>query len=241
MVDNKSLGQILKVALLAGLIAGTVAAIFHWTFTESLIDRAIEIENHAHATLAGSSEEPVVSRPVQKAGLFAGLLLYGTAWGALLGLLIYAVRPWFVKLDYGRQGFLLALLLGWAVVIFPMLKYPANPPGVGEAETIGYRQGLFVGLIALSLIGVTVALAIERRLSGKGNVKRAAVVLGYLIYLALIYFTLPGNPDPIKLPADLIESFRALSLVGQVLFWGAMGGSFWWLRRGGAEHSDRPS
>ena len=159
----------------------------------------------------------------------------------LFGLLVYAARPWFAKLDYGRQGFLLALLLGWAVAIFPMLKFPANPPGVGEAETIGYRQELFVGLIALSLIGTTVALAIERRLTGRGKSARVAVIVSYVVYLALIYFALPGNPDPVRLPGDLVQSFRALSLVGQLLFWGAMGGSFCWLCRGSGGLAGRPS
>jgi len=240
-VDKKSLGQILKAALLAGLIAGAVAAIFHWTFTESLIDKAIEIESQLHGHSAASPEEPVASRPMQRVGLFAGFLLYGGAWGMLFGLLVYAVRPWFAKLDFGRQGFLLALSLGWAVAIFPMLKFPANPPGVGEAETIGYRQELFVGLIALSLIGATVALAIDRRLSGREKSARAAVILGYIAYLAVIYFALPGNPDPVRLPAELVQSFRALSLVGQLLFWGVMGCSFWWLCRERAEPSYRPS
>jgi len=228
---ERSLRAVLKAALLAGLLAGAVAAIFHWTFTESLIDRAIEIESQLHEHSAGAPDQPVVSRPTQKVGLFAGFLLYGGAWGMLFGLLVYAVRPWFVKLDYGRQGFLLALLLGWAVAIFPMLKFPANPPGIGEAETIGYRQGLFVGLIALSLIGTTVALAIECRLSGRGKSARVAVILGYVVYLALIYFTLPGNPDAVRLPPDLVQSFRSLSLLGQILFWGVLGAAFSWLCR----------
>jgi predicted cobalt transporter CbtA len=238
-VQTQSLAEILKAAVLAGLIAGAVAAIFHWTFTESLIDRAIAIENHAHATLAGSSEEPVVSRPMQKVGLLAGFLLYGGAWGMLFGLLAYAIRPWFA--DMGRQGFFLSVLLGWAVAIFPLLKYPANPPGVGAAETIGYRQELFLVFIALSLIGTTVALAIERRLSGRRKSARVAVIVSYVVYLALIYFALPGNPDLVRLPADLVQSFRALSLVGQLLFWGAMGGSFWWLCRGSGGLPGRPS
>ena len=121
----------------------------------------------------------------------------------------------------------MALVLGWAVGLLPLLKYPANPPGVGEAATIGHRQAFFVALIALSLIGTMVALAIERRLSNGGKSTRAAVILGYVAYLAVIYFALPANPDPVKLPSDLVQAFRALSLLGQLLFWGIMGGSFW--------------
>ena len=225
-MELKSLGQILKAALIAGLIAGAVASSFHWAFTEPIIERAIEIENRGHA---GSPEQPVVSRPMQKVGLFAGFVIYGVVLGNFLSLLGYAVRPWYAEMGYGRQMFLLALLLGWVAGVFPFLKYPANPPGVGEAETIGYRQELFVALIVLSLIGTTVAIAIERRLSNGGKSKRAAVIEGYVIYLAVIYFALPENSGPVNLPSELVQAFRALSLLGQLLFWGIMGGSFRWL------------
>lgn len=227
-MEPKSLGQILRAALLAGLIAGAIASIFHFFLTEPLIDKAIELESQGRAA---ASEEPVVSRPMQKVGLFAGFLVYGVVLANLLGLLAHAVRPWFAKLSYGQQVFWLALSLGWATGVFPLLKYPPNPPGIGEAETISYRQELFVGLIALSLIGTMVALAIERRLSGRGKFARTAVVVSYVVYLALIYFALPGNPDPVRLPADLVQSFRAFSLSGQILFWFSMGGAFWWLCR----------
>ena len=40
------------------------------------------------------------------------------------------------------------------MAIFPFLKYPANPPGVGEPESIGYRQTLYVGFIALAVLGL---------------------------------------------------------------------------------------
>jgi predicted cobalt transporter CbtA len=228
-VDTRSLGQILKAALLAGLIAGAVAAIFHWTFTESLIDRAIEIESQLHAHSAGAPDQPVVSRRMQKVGLVAGFLLYGGAWGMLFGLLVYAVRPWFAKLDYGRQGFMLALLLGWAAAIFPLLKYPASPPGVGAAETIGYRQELFLLFIALSLIGTFAALGVERSLR-RSSRARVIVLVIYLIYLVVIFLTMPFNPDEIRLPAELVRDFRIFSLLGQLLFWTAMGGAFCWLR-----------
>jgi predicted cobalt transporter CbtA len=228
-VETKSLAEILKAAVLSGLLAGLVAATFHWILTEPLIDRAVEMEERLHQSSGATHEEPVVSRPAQKVGLFFGFLLYGLAWGVLFGLLAYAIRPWLTA--GGGASFFLALLLGWSVAIFPLLKFPANPPGVGEAETIGYRQGLFVGLIALSLIGATVALAAERRLSGRGKSARIAVVVSYVVYLAVIYFALPSNPDAVRLPPDLVQSFRSLSLLGQILFWGVLGAAFSWLCR----------
>lgn len=220
-----SLKEILKAALLAGLFAGAAAAAFHWVFTEPLIDRAFEIEAHARAGVPSS--EPVVGRPVQKVGLFFGFLLYGGAWGVLFGLLVYAIRRGFADANSGKQGFALALLLGWSVALFPLLKYPANPPGVGAAETIGYRQELFLGFIALSLAGTLAALGVERRLRRAARSTRAVVVVCYAAYLALIFVLLPANPGPVKLDPDLVRDFRALSLLGQILFWAALGGMFW--------------
>ena len=262
-METKSLAAVLKAAVLAGLLGGFVAAGFHWIFTEPLIDRAVEMEQHSHTSPAVSPEEPAVSRPVQKLGLFIGFLLYGGAWGLLFGLLAYAIRPWFTEIDYGKQGFFLyggawgllfgllayairpwfaeidygkqglflAALLGWAVAIFPLLKYPANPPGVGELETIGIRQQLFLGFIALSLIGTVVALAIERRLRRTDRLARAGVMIIYAVCLAMLFLAFPSNPDPVRLPPGLVGEFRFLSLLGQLVLWTAMGGMFWWLCR----------
>jgi predicted cobalt transporter CbtA len=41
---------------------------------------------------------------------------------------------------------------------------------------------------------------------------------------------MPFNPDEIRLPAELVRDFRIFSLLGQLLFWTAMGGAFCWLR-----------
>ncbi len=225
-MQTPSLAEILKAAVLAGLLAGLAAAGFHWIFTEPLIDRAVEIEESSHASAGAAHAEPVVRRPVQKIGLFVGFLLYGGAWGLLFALLLYAIRPWFA--DMGRQGFFLSVLLGWAVAIFPWLKYPANPPGVGAAETIGYRQELFLLFIALSLIGTFVALAVERTFRGSGRA-RVVVLVVYLIYLVVIFLAIPFNPDEVRLPAELVREFRILSLLGQLIFWTTMGAAFCWL------------
>lgn len=225
----RSLAEILKAAVLAGLLAGLGAATFHWVLTEPLIDRAVELEARSHESSGAAHKEPVVGRPVQKLGLFIGFLLYGIAWGILFGLLAYAIRPWLAAAG-GGASFFLALLLGWSVAIFPLLKYPANPPGVGEPETIGYRQELFLLSIALSLIGTFAALAAERSFRHIG-LARAAVLIAYLSYLAVIFAALPSNPDPVRLPLDLVREFRALSLAGSVLFWTTLAGLFSWLCR----------
>jgi uncharacterized membrane protein (DUF485 family) len=229
-METKSLGAVLKAAVSAGLIAGAVAAGFHSLVTEPIIDRAIQIEEKLKVATGGTTEEPIVSRGTQKAGLVFGLLLYGAIWGLLLGVFFYLTNSgqpaaWSIT----KRGFFLVLLMGWAVALFPFLKYPANPPGVGEAETIAYRQWLYLGFMALSVIGTTLALKFQRLMSQRKRSAWLIVLPLYTLYFAVIYLAMPYNPDPVGMSPEIIRTFRAFSLAGLVLFWAVMAGAFGWL------------
>src|SRR5262245_61007604 len=136
------LQRAVRAAILAGLVAAVLASAFHQILTESVIDRAIAAEEARAASQPGHAHEaPVVSRGGQKIGLVVGLLIYGLVWGLLVGVGLSATRGWAPSgWSLGRRGLIVAGLAGWSVALFPFLKYPANPPGVGEPETIGYRQ-----------------------------------------------------------------------------------------------------
>ena len=136
-----------------------------------------------------------------------------------MGLAIHATRGWTPGAwSLARRGAVLAALLGWAVAIFPFIKYPANPPGVGEPDSIGYRQALYIGFMALSVLGVALATAIRRRTGGW-----LAPVVFYAVWALGIYFLMPPNPDRIELSESIVRPFRALSLAGLVVFWVALG------------------
>jgi predicted cobalt transporter CbtA len=219
--------EVLQSALLAGLVAGAAASGFHFFLTEPVIDRAIEIEEDLGQTKGEAPKEPVVSRPAQKAGLVLGLLLYGGAWGLLLGVVLHLSRDWFPPWSDSRCGLTLAAVLGWSAAVFPFLKYPANPPGVGDPETIGYRQLLFLSFLALSVIGTALFFRLLSFLCLRKHL--AWPVVGYFLYLVVIYVLFPGNPDPVTMPPDIVWKFRALSLMGLLFFWGVLGGAFAWL------------
>jgi len=218
---------VLRAAVIAGVIAGGAAAGFHWFLTEPAVDRAIEIEQQSEKAEGKPVEEPVVSRPTQRLGLILGFLLYGLAWGLLSGICFYLVRSWLPPWSERTPAIFLVVLLGWSVAIFPFLKYPANPPGVGDPETIGYRQGLYLGCIALSVIGT----ALFFRLQSLPRFRKEWTwpVLGYVLFLAVVYFALPGNPDPVNMSSDVVWRFRALSLTGLILFWSLLAGVFQWV------------
>jgi len=233
-----TLGSILKIAVVAGLIAGAVISGFHTLLIEPYIERAIAIEEQHGQTHGEAHAEPVVDRPTQRWGLVLGFIVYGAIWGLLLGVLVYLIQSWRpTTWSIVRYGFVLAVLVGWSVTLFPFLKYPANPPGVGEPDTVGYRQALYVGFIALSVIGTALAVGLFRLLnrpswaSAPGGRRGLLVAAFYLIYAAVIYAMLPANPDPIEMPAELIWTFRVISFAGLMLFWGVLGGMFGWFAR----------
>jgi hypothetical protein len=130
-----------------------------------------------------------------------------------------------------------AVLLGWSVALFPFLKYPANPPGVGDPETVGYRQALYLGFIVLSAVGTALALGLFRFLNrptvapAPGRMRWWPAVASYVIYAVVLYALFPANPDPIEMPADLVWTFRLISFVGLILFWIAFAGLFGWFSR----------
>ncbi len=214
--------------MLAGLIAGVIASAFHLVLAEPVIERVIEQERQTKVELGAKSEAPVVSRAVQRRGLVVGLLIYGAVWGALFGVVYLVVESRRQLWDARISGWLLAVVIGWAVAWFPFLKYPANPPGVGESATVAYRQLLYVGFIVLSVAGAAIAFIFHgRRVPGRAR----AVLILYAVYAVALYLAMPANPDPVRMPAGLVWTFRAISLAGLVVFWLALGTSFRWLAR----------
>jgi hypothetical protein len=228
------LSSALRPAVLAGLIAGAVASLFHGVLTEPVIDRAIAAEEARDGARPGHTHaEPVVSRRGQKVGLAVGLLVYGAISGLLVGLGVHLMRGWApAGWSLGRRGLLLAGLAGWSVGLFPFLKYPANPPGVGEPETIGYRQALYVGFIALAVLGLWLAAALGRRLAvRRGGSAWMIPTIFYAAWAIGIYVLMPPNPDPVAVSGTILGPFRMLSLAGLVVFWAALGLAFAWLAR----------
>ncbi len=227
-----ALGFILAISLLAGLLAGLFVAAFHQIAMEPVLQRAIDLEG----TLKKASGQPVepelFSRSIQHVGLFIGYALYGIGWGALFGV-VACLLPRLTRTPFSvKQGWGLLLASCWTVGIFPQLKYPANPPGVGEPTTIAFRQEVYLSTLLLSILGTFLA-AIAYQALGKASqgwqrpkVRLPLVAGFYLLYIGIVYVCLPNYADPIRLPSDLMVSFRWLSVTGVLLFWLALGSIF---------------
>jgi predicted cobalt transporter CbtA len=219
------LGTILKAALIAGLAAGLTVAIFHLLVTEPLIDRAIMLEDQAQHS-QGAHAEPVVSRDMQHRGLVLGYLLYGLTWAVFFGVTYRVAQRWLPRTHRLAGGLILAALGYWAFALLPFLKYPANPPGIGDPDTIGTRQALYLGFLVLSVVGTALAVWIGRtvqqkyRSSGPAWMPVAALIVAFGL---LLYAAMPATAEEIHLPADLVNNFRTLSLTGLTLFWIVLG------------------
>ena len=213
------------VAMLIGLLAGVAAAGVATVAAEPSIEAAIAVEEARQPP--GGHEDELVSREAQRgAGLFAGYALTGGVFGLIFGG-AFALRGRGAD-PFGRALAVGAALAG-AVTVLPWLKYPPNPPAVGDPSTLGQRQGLYAGLVAVSAALLLGAGWVWRRLRRSGWSEHRAttaaaglVTAGSLALLALF----PPPPDPVDLPAGLVWSFRLASLGANLLLWGVLAFGF---------------
>ncbi len=219
-------GNLLLRGMLAGLVAAVLALCFAYVWGEPEIDAAIAIEEMM-ADPAAADEPELVSRATQSTtGLALGLLVYGAAIGGLFALVFSLVWGRVVALGARATAALLALAAYLGVVVVPLLKYPANPPAVGHADTIGARTWLFFVMLAVSLIAVALGISVARRLwSSRGP--WAATLWGGAAWLGaclLAAVALPAIQEvPAGFPGDVLWRFRVSTFGLHAILWAAIG------------------
>jgi predicted cobalt transporter CbtA len=211
-------------AVVAGIVAGLLASVLLTFTAEPVIDRAIALEEAHHAEEPNAAVEPeLVSRSTQKGvGRFAAYGLGGGAYGVLFGIAFLALRRRTGAFD---RALLAGGLLAGAFTVMPFLKYPPNPPGVGDPATLSERQWKYLALIFLSLVVLAAATRLSSRLRQRrwrDEERRIAVALAVVVPLGLVCALLPPFHDPVGVPATLLWRFRIASLGGNLLLWGAL-------------------
>ncbi|WP_327004533.1 CbtA family protein [Dactylosporangium sp. NBC_01737] len=223
--------------MLVGVMAAALAFAFASTVGEPQIDGAIAFENahapaHVHTDTTGPEHADVaepepVSRTVQSTiGLGVALLLYGTAIGGVFAMMfafchgrVGTLQPRATALLVGGLGFI-------ATFLVPFVKYPANPPAVGEPDTIGRRTALYFIMMGVSLLAAVGSVLVARSLAPRlGNWNAVLVAAGaYVAVVALAGLLLPAvNEIPADFPATLLWRFRLASAGVQLVLWGALG------------------
>ena len=145
--------------------------------------------------------------------------MFGARSRPLFAGFTYVVRR-FVAPDHARLAAIVAGVVGfWAISLLPALRYPANPPGVGEADSLAWRQGFQLAFLVLSATA-SVAYLVALSRARAHVVLTAGVSAGYLAVAGLLYALFPANPDPVHAPADLVGEFRVLMVAGHALLWG---------------------
>ncbi len=223
----------LRRGLAAGLIAGLLSGLFAFFVGEPAMDRAVALEEaSAEAHAGGHHEEEIFSRGAQKVGLFFATGLSGATVGGIFGLAFAYFRDRLTsRSDLARSIFLAsAVFCGMALI--PALKYPANPPSVGDPETIGARTIAYFALVGLSLLAIYVAWQISHALREQGmddTLRRLAIGVGLVVVVVALFLALPSGPSAGDFPRGLLWGFRLAALGTQAVMWAGIGVLFGFL------------
>ncbi|MDQ2790330.1 MAG: cobalt transporter [Pseudonocardiales bacterium] len=255
--------KLLLRGVLVGALAGLLAFVFARIFAEPQIQTAIDYEtgrDAAKAALdkaaglpAGLAGPDIFSRAIQaNLGAGVGMIFFGVAVGALF-VVAYAVclgrvgnlRPRALALLVAAGGFL-------AVYLVPFVKYPANPPAIGNPDTVKDRGGLYLLMVLCSVVFLVAAVWLGQRLRERFGNWNASVLAGatFVVAIGIVMAILPslghlaGNEQqsgnhttetPLALtnaggtivypgfPADVLFDFRLYSVAAQLILWATIG------------------
>jgi predicted cobalt transporter CbtA len=240
--------------MLVGIVAGLLSFAFLKVYGEPQVDLAVAFEtqqdeakaaaekaeshdhssashdhtSEAHAHTADHDEPELVSRSVQAGlGLFVAVVVYDAAFGGLFGLAFAfaygrtasTLTPQALSMVLAATGFV-------AIYLVPNLKYPANPPAVGEPETIGIRTALYFVMIAISLAAMIASLATKRFFVARLGAWNADLLVAvcYIVLVGIAALLLPAvNEVPDGFPAVVLWNFRIASIGAQLIMWATLG------------------
>jgi predicted cobalt transporter CbtA len=217
--------HLLRDGAVSGAAAGLSAALVMWLHTEPVIRRALVIEDaRARATGGHEHSDVVVSRTAQVVVGAGAAAIVGVLFGLVFAVVFARSRHRLPGLTDHSRSLWLALLGFGVFVAMPALAIPADPPGVGDPDTITRRTLVY-------LLAVLVGLLVVGAVSGLDGILRSRAVtqpvrltadLGALAVLVPVcLWLIPGDPDsiPADVPAGLIWDFRLASLAQQATMW----------------------
>ena len=221
------------IVLVSGAFAGLIHGTVNFAIVEPYLDQAIGIENQ---NLFASGEEEDTPefwveyegyRDWQKSGqILAGVIL-GMSVGSLFGIVFALSRKSLPGNNDVKKAVLLAGIMWFTLYLIPFLKYPANPPTVGDGETVVLRAILYLSFIAISGLGAFGFYKLSKKFQKN---KKLLALVGYGVFISIVFIAMPENPDEVTAPLNLVNEFRIMSVLGVTSFWASVGiilGIFW--------------
>jgi len=221
------------IVLISGAFAGLIHGVVNFAIVEPYLDQAIGIENQNLFASGQEDDTPEFwveyegYRIWQKSGqILAGVIL-GTSIGALFGIIFALSRNSLPGNNNIKKALVLAGIMWFTMYLIPFLKYPANPPTVGDGETVVLRAILYLSFITISGFGAIGFYKLSKKFQ---NNKKFVALLGYGVFISVVFIAMPENPDEITAPMNLVNEFRVMSVLGVTSFWISIGvilGFFW--------------
>ncbi|GBR52191.1 hypothetical protein CSR02_10090 [Acetobacter pomorum] len=220
-------GRLLARGMVAGILAALLSFVFAKIFGEPQVGLAIAFEAAQDAAAGAAPEPELVSRGVQASwGLLTAVLMYGAAYGGIFSIVFAFAYQRLAALSPRSMALLLAGVGFLTFVLIPDLKYPPNPPAVGQEETIGLRTEMYFAMVGLSIAISMISLLVGRALShvvGYWNGAVCGIALG-IVLVAVVQFGLPDiNEVPDNFPAVILWRFREASIGMQIVLWSVLG------------------
>ena len=221
------------IVLISGAFAGLIHGTVNFAIVEPYLDQAIGIENQNLFASGEAEDTPEFwveyegYRDWQKSGqILAGIIL-GMSIGSLFGIVFALSRKSLPGNNDIKKAILLAGIMWFTLYLIPFLKYPANPPTVGDGETVVLRAILYLSFIAISGLGAFGFYKLSKKFQKN---KKLLALVGYGIFISVVFVAMPENPDEVAAPMNLVNEFRIMSVLGVTSFWASVGiilGIFW--------------
>jgi hypothetical protein len=213
--------RFIAIVLVSGFSGGIIFGFINFVTTEPFLDAAIELENRALFESGEEKDSPQFRaeynsyRYWQKSGMVLAGGLFGMAVGSLFGI-VFALSKNVLPGKHEIQKTLFLVGLMWfTVFLIPFLKYPANPPTVGDPETVVLRSILYLSFIAISGLGAVGFYQSYKRLQSK----KIGAFIGYAIFISIVFVLMPPNPDEVTASMDLVNGFRTMSAFSVSALW----------------------
>lgn len=223
---------------LAGVAGGVASATMLWLLVEPALQSAIALEGNDVAAMPdhsdvggaahGHDSGEIVSRLQQQIGGTLTVVVVGVLMGVIFAVLYARSRHRLPGTTDLGKSLALGALIFTVVAVLPAFLVPANPPGVGDPDTVTTRTLTYVLAIGLGVLVIGAVFAVNRVLFSRGipleRVWMATAGVTILLFGAVLALAPSINESvPSAVPASLIWQFRVGSLAQLGSLWLTIG------------------